>query len=99
MEVYAHVLPDMQQQAATTLGALLPILKDELRDAVLHAYVAMASANSLIEAVWHHPTGSNPWAEATNAAFVRMNAAAPKIRAAQDELLKFLGSDGYALNV
>jgi len=23
MEVYAHVLPDMQQQAATALGALL----------------------------------------------------------------------------
>jgi len=23
MEVYAHVLPDMQQQAATTMGALL----------------------------------------------------------------------------
>jgi acetyl-CoA carboxylase carboxyltransferase component len=39
----------------------IAILRDEIRDAVTAAYVAMGAANRLIETAWTPPKGSNGW--------------------------------------
>jgi hypothetical protein len=72
------------------------ILRDEIREAVLEAYVAMGAANQVVEAAWRHSKVSDAWAEGVNEARERINDAKPKIETARDELLKFLGSEQSA---
>jgi len=74
----------------------IAILREEIRDAVTQAYVAMGAANRLIETAWTHPKGSNPWANGVNEARDRIVAARPKIESAKSELLKFLATEATA---
>lgn len=71
----------------------IAILRDEIREAVLDAYVAMGAANQLVEAAWKHPKGYNSWAEGVNEATMRIMEAQPKIAKAEEELLKFLAAE------
>lgn len=71
----------------------IAILRDEIREAVLDAYVAMGAASQVVDAAWKHPKGSNSWAEGVNEATRRIKEAQPKITKAKDELLKFLASE------
>ncbi len=74
----------------------IAILKDEIRDAVTEAYVALGAANRLIETAWTHPKGSNPWANGVNEARDRIVAARSRIQRAKDELLRFLATETSA---
>lgn len=74
----------------------IAILRDEIREAVLEAYVAMGAANRMIEAAWAHPNGSNAWANGVNEARDRIVAARAKIEGAKVQLLKFLATDAAA---
>ncbi len=71
----------------------IAIIRDELREAVLDAYVAMGAANQMVDAAWKHPKGSNSWAEGVNEATRRIKEAQPNIAKAKDELLKFLAAE------
>ena len=81
-----------QLRRAIHVGSIA-ILRDEIPEAVVDAYVAMSAANQIVDAAWRHPKGSNPWAEGVNEATKRIKEAQPKIARATDELLKFLGSE------
>lgn len=83
---------DGQLRRAIEVGSIA-ILRDEIREAVLDAYVAMDAANRIVDGAWRHPRGSNPWAEGVNEATRRIKEAQPKITKAQDELLKFLAAE------
>lgn len=83
---------DDQLRRAIEVGSIA-ILRDEIREAVLDAYVAMNAANQIVDSAWRHPKGSNPWAEGVNEATRRIRDAQPKIARAQDELLKFLATE------
>ena len=74
----------------------IAILREEIRDAVTEAYVAMGAANRLIETAWTHPKGSTPWANGVNEARNRIVTARPKIESAKSELLKFLATETTA---
>ncbi len=71
----------------------IAILQDEIKAAVLDAYVAIGAANGLIKAVWIHPKGSGPWATGVNEAQQRILHARPKISDAKNQLLKFLATE------
>jgi len=86
---------DQQFLRAVHQGSVA-ILRDEIRDAVLEAYVAMGAANRLIEAAWLHPKGSNSWAEGVNDAQQRIREAQPRIEDARSQLLSFLASEPAA---
>lgn len=75
----------------------IAILREEIRDAVVEAYVAMGAANRIIEAAWAHPQGSNSWATGVNEARDRIVAARPKIESARLQLLKFLATEASAV--
>lgn len=83
---------DGQLRRAIEVGSIA-ILRDEIREAVLDAYVAMDAANQIVDGAWRHPRGSNPWAEGVNEATKRLKDAQPKIAKALDELLKFLAAE------
>jgi hypothetical protein len=83
---------DEQLRRAIQVGSIA-ILRDELREAVLEAYVAMGAANQMVDAAWRHPKGSNSWAEGVNEVTKRIKEAQPSITRAQDELLKFLAAE------
>jgi len=83
---------DQQFLRAVHQGSVA-ILRDEIRDAVLEAYVAMGAANRLIEAAWLHPKGSNSWADGVNDAQRRIREAQPQIEHARSQLLLFLASE------
>lgn len=74
----------------------IAILREEIRDAVTDAYVAMGAANRIIEAAWAHPKGSNSWANGVNEARDRIVVARPRIESAKSELLKFLATEASA---
>lgn len=78
-------------------GGSIAILRDEIREAVLDAYVAMAAASQIVDAAWKHPNGSNPWAAGVNDATRRIKEAQPKIAQAKDKLLKFLAAEPPAV--
>jgi hypothetical protein len=71
----------------------IAILRDEIREAVTDAYVAMGAANRLIETAWTHPKGSNPFAYGVNEARDRIVAARPRIESAKSELFRFLATE------
>lgn len=71
----------------------IAILRDEIKDAVLDAYVAMDGANQLVQAAWAHPKGSGPWANGITEAQKRILEARNKIQTAKSELLRFLSTD------
>jgi hypothetical protein len=71
----------------------IAILREEIRDAITEAYVAMGAANRMIETAWTHPKESNPWANGVNEARNRITAARPKIESAKTELLRFLATE------
>jgi hypothetical protein len=83
---------DGQLRRAVGLGSIA-ILRDEIREAVLDAYVAMDAANQIVDGAWRHPKGSDPWANGVNEATKRIKEAQPKIAKAQAELLKFLAAE------
>ncbi len=83
---------DQQFLRAIREGSIA-ILRDEIRDAMTEAYVAMGAANRLIETAWTHPKGSDPWANGVNEARDRIVAARPKIENAKRALLKFLATE------
>jgi HNH endonuclease len=74
----------------------IAILRDEIREAVLEAYVAMGAANQLVDAAWRHPKSSDPWAQGVNEARRRIVEAQPKIEGAKEALLKFLAAEQLA---
>jgi HNH endonuclease len=74
----------------------IAILRDELRDAILEAYVAAGAANQLVDVAWRQPKGSNAWAEGVNEARRRIAEAQPKIERAKEELLRFLSTESPA---
>lgn len=49
---------DVQFLRAIQSGSVA-VLRDEVKDALLGAYVAMGAANRLIAAAWQHPKGGN----------------------------------------
>lgn len=71
----------------------IAILRDEIREAILEAYVTMGAANQLVDAAWRHPMHSPPWAAGVNDAQRRVVEAQPKIERARKELLKFLAAE------
>jgi len=71
----------------------IAILREEIKDAITEAYVAMGAANRLIETAWAHPIQFEPWAKGVNEARTRIAAASPKIEKAKSELLKFLAAE------
>jgi len=81
-----------QLQRAIQVGSIA-ILRDEIRESLLDAYVAMGAANHIVDAAWKHPKGSTAWAEGVNEATRRIRESQPKIVAAKHELLKFLASE------
>jgi hypothetical protein len=80
---------DDQFRRAIQAGSVA-VLRDDIKTALLEAYFAMGSANSLIHAAWQHPKNSNPWAEGVNEASKRIREAEPRVAAARKELQQFL---------
>lgn len=87
---------DRQLRRAIEVGSIA-ILLDEIREAVLDAYVAMDAANQIVDGAWRHPHGSTSWAAGVNEATKRIKEAQPTIKKAQDELLKFLATESSAI--
>ena len=83
-----------EEQLRRAIGAgSIAIVREEIREAVLDAYVAMSAANQLVEAAWTHPKGSNSWAKGVNEAQPRIVHAGRLIAEASRLLLSFLGSE------
>lgn len=83
---------DRQLHRAIEVGSIA-ILRDEIREAVVDAYVAMEAANQILDGAWQHPQGSNAWATGVNEASRRIKETEPKIAKAQEQLLKFLAAE------
>jgi len=69
---------------------VLSVMHDDLKDAVLRAYVAIGKANALLDAVRGAPAGSTPWNPVD--AYRAAAAAAEGIRAARERLLGSIGA-------
>jgi hypothetical protein len=67
-----------------------------VKAALLAAYVAMGAANSLIQAAWQHPQGSNSWAVGVNEATKRIKEAEPHVVEALQRLFAFLQPESGA---
>ena len=80
---------DDQFKRAIESGSVA-VLQDQIKKVLLDAYFAMGAANSLIQAAWQHPKGSNSWATAVNEASKRIKDAAPRIGDALNQLRLFL---------
>jgi hypothetical protein len=91
-EVQGCLFLDEQFHRAIEAGAVA-LVRDDLKSRVIEAYVAIGRANQHILAVMPHAKGGNPWAEAVNRAQGSITHAAPKIIAARDALLAFLGTE------
>ena len=87
---------DEQFRRAIREGAIAA-LKDELKPAILDAYAAVGRANQQISGITMHGPNSNAWANAVNLSRKTVKEVAPKISAARDALLCFLGSEGRAI--
>jgi len=87
---------DEQFRRAICEGAIAA-LKDELKPAILEAYAAVGRANQQISGITMHAPSSDAWANAVNLARKSLKEAAPKIFAASDALLRFLGSEASAI--
>jgi len=87
---------DEQFRRAIREGAIAA-LKDELKLTILDAYAAVGRANQQISGIPMHSPNSNAWAHAVNIAGKSVKEAAPKISAARDALLCFLGSEVSAI--
>jgi restriction endonuclease len=83
---------DEQFRRAIEEGAVA-LVQNDLKSKVIEAYVAIGRANQHILAVMPHEKHGNPWAEAVNRASASISDAAPKIMAARDALLSFLGTE------
>jgi hypothetical protein len=83
---------DDQFRRAVESGSV-SMLHDDVKQAILNAYVAAGAANSVISAAWQHPRGSNAWANSVNEASRRIQAARPLITAARASLLRFLSPE------
>jgi hypothetical protein len=91
-ELQGCLFLDEQFRRAIEEGAVA-LVRDELKSQVIEAYVAIGRANQHILAVMPHEKGGNPWAEAVTRAQRSITDAAPKIVAAGDALLAFLGTE------
>jgi hypothetical protein len=91
-EVQGCLFLDGQFRRAIEEGAIA-LVRDDLKSLVIEAYVAIGRANQHILAVMPHARGGNPYAEAVDRASRSITDAAPKIIAAQDALLGFLGTE------
>lgn len=83
---------DQQFHRAIEQGGVA-ILRDDLRNAILEAYVLMGRANNWLTARTQHHPNSDAGASTGNRATDAIREAAPKIAAAEAALLKFLGSE------
>ena len=83
---------DDQFRRAIESGSV-SILRDDVKQAIVSAYVATGAANRVIGAAWQHPRGGNAWANSVNEASRRIQAAQPLISTARERLLRFLGSE------
>jgi hypothetical protein len=83
---------DDQFKRAIQAGSVA-ILVDDVKGVLVDAYVAMGAANNLIQAVWHHPKGSESWANGINAASAKIIAAQPKVATAVVALNRFLRTE------
>ncbi len=92
LDVQGCLFHEEQFRRAIREGAIAT-LHDELKAAVLDAYVAIGRANQHISGVMTQQPRGNPWAEAVNRASHSISEAKPKVEAARDALLRFLGSD------
>jgi hypothetical protein len=80
---------DDQFRRAIESGSV-SILRDDVKQAIVTAYVATGAANSVIGAAWQHPRGGNAWANSVNEASRRIQATQPLIATARERLLGFL---------
>jgi hypothetical protein len=83
---------DEQFRRAIQEGSIA-ILRDEIRERVLDAYGEMEAANGAIRAAWRHGRTTNLWHMGVMDVQLRIVAVQPKIKAASDALLGFLGSE------
>ena len=91
-EVQGCLFFDEQFRRAIGEGAIA-LVQDSLKSLIVEAYVAIGRANQHILAVMPHPRTENPWAEAVQRAQGSITLAAPKIIAARNALLAFLGTE------
>ena len=82
---------DQQFRRAINDGSIA-ILLDEIKDAIIEAYIAMDAANVINKAAWNYTKGSNPWGMTINEANKRITQASRMITNARNQLLKFLSS-------
>lgn len=92
LDVHGCLFRDDQLRRAISAGSIA-MLREDIKAAVLAAYVAMGAANRLIEAAWQHPKGGNDWAVGVNEASKRIREARPLVERAQAELLRFLSAE------
>jgi len=83
---------DDQFRRAISEGGIA-ILKEDLRNAVLRAYVACGKANQLFAALAHQQSGQPGYMERANSAISALSDAADRIKAALGLLLRFLSSE------
>jgi len=83
---------DGQLRRAIEMGSIA-ILRDDIRESVLEAYVAMDAANQIVDSAWQQPMSSESRAQGVREATRRIREAQPRVAKAQDELLKFLATE------
>jgi hypothetical protein len=86
---------DDQFRRAIQAGSIA-MLPDDVKRAVVDAYVAMGGANNTIRAAWQHPRGGNPWALSVNEAGRRIRDAQHLVTVARERLLAFLRPESDA---
>lgn len=83
---------DEQFQRAIKSGSVA-LLRDDIKDALIDAYVAIGAANQLISASWQHAKGGADWARGINETAKRVSETQPKIQHARAELLRFVAPE------
>ena len=89
---HGALFADEQFRRAVSHGSI-SILEPNLREKILNAYAAMARANHRMTAEANQDAGTRVSGLATDEAQRAIKEAKPKIAAAYDQLLLFLGSE------
>lgn len=91
-EVQGCLFQDEQFRRAIREGAIAT-LREDLKELILAAHVAIGRANQQVSGVMVHAPRGNAWAESVNRASEGINQARRAIAPAREALLGFLGSD------
>ncbi len=83
---------DDQFRRAIREGSIA-LLRDDLKQLILAAYVAIGRASQQVSGVMHHEPGGNAWAMSTHRASEGIISPRRTIVPARDALLQFLSSD------